>query len=69
MLPTCGTARFASALGVENFVRRTHRIEVRDSRAAGRMARQAEVFARVEGLPAHAASAALRARTDEEPEP
>ncbi len=69
VLPTCGTARFASALGVETFLRRSHRIEVRDSRAAGRMARQAEVFARVEGLPAHAASAALRARNGEEPEP
>jgi histidinol dehydrogenase len=61
VLPTCGTARFASALGVETFVRRSHRIEVRDSRAADRLGRQAEVLARVEGLPAHAASAALRA--------
>jgi len=69
VLPTCGTARFASPLGVETFLRRSHRIEVRDSRAADRMARQGEVFARVEGLPAHAASAALRKAAPGETEP
>jgi histidinol dehydrogenase len=62
VLPTCGTARFASALGVEDFVRRSH--VIRYSReAARRSAPVAAVFADAEGLPAHAQSARLRART------
>lgn len=61
VLPTCGTARFASALGVEDFVRRSH--VIRYSReAAGRDAPAAAAFADAEGLPAHASSARLRAR-------
>lgn len=61
VLPTCGTARFASALGVEDFVRRSH--VIRYSRAAARRdAPAAAAFADAEGLPAHAASARLRAR-------
>ncbi len=59
VLPTCGTARFASALGVEDFVRRSHRVRV-SPEAARRLAPAAEALARVEGLPAHAASARLR---------
>lgn len=61
VLPTCGTARFASALGVEDFVRRSHRVRV-SPEAARRLAPSAAALARVEGLPAHAASAALRLR-------
>lgn len=60
VLPTCGTARFASALGVETFQRRSHRIAVRDRAVAARLAGAAEILARAEGLPAHAAAAALR---------
>lgn len=59
VLPTCGTARFASALGVEDFVRRSHVVRVEPG-AADRLARAAAAFADVEGLPAHAASARRR---------
>lgn len=59
VLPTCGTARFASALGVEDFVRRSHRVRV-SPEAARELARAAAVLARVEGLPAHRESALLR---------
>ncbi len=60
VLPTCGTARFSSGLSVENFRRRTHRIEVREAAAAARFAGASAVLARAEGLPAHAAAAAAR---------
>jgi histidinol dehydrogenase len=59
VLPTCGTARFASALGVEDFVRRSHLVRVTPE-AARDLAPLAEALARAEGLPAHAASASLR---------
>jgi histidinol dehydrogenase len=59
VLPTCGTARFASALGVEDFVRRSHLVRV-TAEAARELAPVAEALARAEGLPAHAASASLR---------
>jgi histidinol dehydrogenase len=59
VLPTCGSARFASALGVEDFLRRSHR--VRFSRtAASRRAAAAATLAEAEGLPAHAAAARRR---------
>ena len=59
VLPTGGSARFASALGVEDFVRRSH--TVRFSRdAAARWADVAATLAEAEGLPAHAASARRR---------
>lgn len=60
VLPTCGTARFASGLSVENFRRRTHRIEVHDPATAARFATAARALAEAEGLPAHAAAAAAR---------
>jgi histidinol dehydrogenase len=59
VLPTCGTARFACALGVEDFVRRSHLVRVTPE-AARELAPVAEALARAEGLPAHAASARLR---------
>jgi histidinol dehydrogenase len=59
VLPTCGTARFASALGVDDFVRRSHRVRY-SAEAARRAAPAALVLAEAEGLPAHAASARLR---------
>ncbi len=59
VLPTGGTARHASALGVEDFVRRSH--QIRFSRyAAARSAEAAAELASCEGLPAHARSARLR---------
>lgn len=60
VLPTCGTARFASGLSVENFRRRTHRIQVIDAATAARFARASAALAIAEGLPAHAAAAAVR---------
>jgi histidinol dehydrogenase len=59
VLPTAGTARFASALGVENFLRRTSIINY--SRTA--LERDATAILRlagVEGLEAHAASVRIR---------
>jgi histidinol dehydrogenase len=59
VLPTAGTARFASALGVENFLKRTSVIAY--SRSA--LKRDAEAILRlaeVEGLDAHAASIRVR---------
>jgi len=60
VLPTCGTARFASALGVEDFVRRSHVVRF-DRAAAARASAAAAAFADAEGLPAHAAAARRRA--------
>jgi histidinol dehydrogenase len=59
VLPTCGNARFTSALGVEDFLRRSHRIRFTPE-AAARRAAAAATLADVEGLPAHAASARRR---------
>jgi histidinol dehydrogenase len=59
VLPTNGTARFASALSVRDFVRRMPVLHL--SRRDGRsLAGPAETWARVEGLPAHGAAAGLR---------
>ncbi len=59
VLPTAGTARFASALGVEDFVRRSHVVRF-DPAAARRAASATATLADAEGLPAHAASARRR---------
>ncbi len=59
VLPTCGGARFASALGVEDFVRRSHVVRV-SPEAAPRLAADARVLALAEGLPAHAEAARRR---------
>ncbi|MEM8930176.1 MAG: histidinol dehydrogenase [Acidobacteriota bacterium] len=61
VLPTAGTARFTSALGVEDFIRRSHVIRFSPP-AAARSAAAVGVLAEVEGLPAHAAAARLRVR-------
>ncbi len=59
VLPTAGTARFSSPLGVYDFQKRTSVIEV--SRAgAERLGRVAATLAEAEGLHAHARSARLR---------
>jgi histidinol dehydrogenase len=59
VLPTAGTARFSSPLGVYDFQKRTSVIEVseRGARALGPIA---AVLARGEGLDAHARAAELR---------
>jgi len=59
VLPTHGTARFASGLGVEDFVRRSHLVRF-DHAASHRVAAAVSALATVEGLPAHAASAHRR---------
>jgi histidinol dehydrogenase len=59
VLPTAGTARFSSPLGVYDFQKRTSLIEA-SRRGARRLARVAAVLARAEGLEAHARSAEAR---------
>jgi histidinol dehydrogenase len=59
VLPTFRTARFASVLGVEDFQRRMHAVEVTDAGIA-RMAPLVETIATAEGLSAHAESVRLR---------
>ena len=59
VLPTCGSARFASSLGVEDFLRRSHSIRLSPT-AAGIRAAAAATLAEAEGLPAHAAAARRR---------
>ena len=61
VLPTCGGARYASALGVDDFIRRWHVIECAPG-AASRWASAAVALAEAEGLPAHAAAALRRVR-------
>ena len=59
VLPTSGTARFSSPLGVYDFQKRSSLIEVseKSARALGRIA---GVLADGEGLPAHARAARMR---------
>lgn len=59
VLPTFATARFASVLGVEDFVRRVHAVRV-DRPGIQRVARHVASIADAEGLPAHAESVRLR---------
>lgn len=59
VLPTAGTARFASALGVENFLKRTSVIAYSQS-ALHRDAEAILRLAEIEGLEAHAASVRIR---------
>ena len=59
VLPTNGTARFTSALGVEDFVRRSHIVRFTPE-ASREVAGAAALLAEVEGLPAHAAAARRR---------
>jgi histidinol dehydrogenase len=61
ILPTAGTARFSSPLGVYDFQKRSSLIGVSRS-GARRLGRLAAVLARGEGLQAHAASAEFRMR-------
>jgi histidinol dehydrogenase len=59
VLPTAGTARFSSALGVENFLKKTSVVYY--SRAAlERDAAAVVQLAEIEGLSAHAASVRVR---------
>ncbi len=63
VLPTGGTARFSSGLGVDDFVRRSHTVQF-GPEASTEWARDAAVLASVEGLEAHERSARLRVGDD-----
>ena len=60
VLPTAGTARFFSPLGVYDFVKRTN-VVVAGARDAEMLAPLANSLAEFEGLPLHARSAMVRA--------
>jgi histidinol dehydrogenase len=60
VLPTFGSARYASALGVEDFMRHIHAIEL-DEGALASVAPHVAAIARAEGLDCHADSVELRA--------
>jgi histidinol dehydrogenase len=59
VLPTARTARFASALRVDDFRTHIHAVSL-DASTLARLAPTVEVIARAEGLPAHAQSVAAR---------
>lgn len=59
VLPTNGSARFAEALRVDDFVKHVHVVSI-DEAAMSRLAPHIAVLAEAEGLGTHAASARLR---------
>ena len=59
VMPTGGTARFHSGLGVHSFVKISPVVTLDDS-TSGELARAASIIARSEGLTAHAEAAELR---------
>ena len=59
VLPTCGTARFFSPLGVDDFIKKTSLIEF-DYDSASKILDDVDVFAKCENLGMHALSASLR---------
>jgi histidinol dehydrogenase len=63
VLPTSGTARYSSPLGVYDFQKRSSLIEVSEQ-GAQVLGRLAIELAQGEGLQAHAQAAALRLRAD-----
>ena len=62
-LPTFGSARYSSVLGVEDFLRRVHVISA-DSKALGRVAPHVAAIAKAEGLFAHAQSVLMRTQSE-----
>lgn len=67
-LPTSGAARYASALGVETFMKHSSLIQYSPT-ALGKVASAIDVLARAEGLPSHADSVRLRTKGHPNPEP
>ncbi len=65
VLPTAGTARFSSPLGVYDFQKRSSLIGC-SAASARELGRMAAVLARAEGLTAHAFSAEYRVKAGEE---
>ncbi|NOZ86846.1 MAG: histidinol dehydrogenase, partial [Deltaproteobacteria bacterium] len=64
-LPTGGAARYTGGLSVLNFLRVRTWMEVEQGPGAHRLARDAIDLARLEGLEAHAGSAACRLENGE----
>ncbi|HET9059862.1 MAG TPA: histidinol dehydrogenase [Acidimicrobiales bacterium] len=64
VLPTARSARFSSALGTHDFMKRVHVIEL-DGAALARVAPHVAAIARAEGLAAHAGSVVMRAEDQE----
>lgn len=58
-LPTSGTAKFSSPLGVDDFIKKTQYTYFTESALAA-VAKKVECFAKKEGLTAHAKSAVIR---------
>ncbi len=65
VLPTFGTARFASPLGVYDFQKRTSVVEM-SARGASALAAVTDTLAQAEGLFAHARAARLRGGANED---
>ncbi len=63
VLPTTGSARFSSGLGVYDFMKRTTVLEVGQNGFA-KLAPHAEQFGKVEGLDAHVQAASIRMKND-----
>jgi histidinol dehydrogenase len=61
VLPTMGTARFASALGVETFLKKSSIISYSE-KALAADSRHIQLLANLEGLTGHANSVAVRTR-------
>jgi histidinol dehydrogenase len=59
VLPTYGSARFASALGVDDFQKHMHTVQL-DRAAFDRVGRWVQAIAEAEGLPEHARSITIR---------
>jgi histidinol dehydrogenase len=62
VLPTNGSARFASALRVDDFLKHVHVVSV-EAEALARLAPYVTALAEAEGLPAHAESVRVRGRS------
>ena len=62
VLPTFGTARFAGALGVDDFLKPMHVVSL-DEGALARVGPHVAAIAEAEGLPAHAESVRVRGRS------
>lgn len=63
-LPTSGTARFSSPLSVDDFIKKTQ-FTYFTKEALGKVADQIAVFARAEGLEAHARAALIRSKEEQ----
>lgn len=63
VLPTFGTARYSSALGVDDFVRKVHVISA-DRQSLDRVAPHVAAIAEAEGLSAHASSVLIRSQAE-----